>query len=702
MNPARIPVPADKTITIGKNPQNDIVLSSNLCSRQHAVIRSENGNAHITDTGSTNGTLVNGERISDHSLQHEDKIQIGTCLLTFLQTEKGAEIVVAESPAAGQKPVPDPEKTVLQDDVPDQLLERISTEKKGNTLVLKSQDPSTAFSLNGKTGKDTVLRNGDDIRVGSTRFTLTHGTLIRSSLVSGFRIDVRGLCKTISGRPILHPLSFMIRPGEFVGFLGPSGCGKTTLVKMLTGLAGPTAGRIHYDHFSFDKDQSPLLPLIGFVPQADLVQPELTPREILYYTGRLRLPSRVKDATLQRYIRSTLHLMELGACADTPCGSLSGGQKKRVSIGMEIISQPGVLILDEPTSSLDPALEGKTMEILRRIANGNRTVILTTHSLTRVHLLDRVGIVHEGRLVYFGPPSEVTRYFRVSDFGEIYGKLSEKPAAQWEQGYRDTRKQNPEESTLDAGKEAKANMLVQKRNPLKQFYYLTARYLKILRRDWLHSLILLGQAPLIALLIIMTFGNAINSWSVLFCMTLSCIWFGAVNSVKEFCKEVPLHIRERRAGLHTLPYYFSKLVPLWGFSIIQVLVLQLMIHGAIKLEGSIILQLLNLTFCSFTATCMGLTVSAWSLNTDRALSLLPVLLIPQILFAGAITPFDEMYRASRWMSAGTISRWIFSAAKKINMGLGTPSGEWVALFVFMLIFILSAITFLHRNHESRK
>lgn len=219
--------------------------------------------------------------------------------------------------------------------------------------------------------------------------------------------------------------------------LGPSGAGKSTLIKAINGVYKGYDGKVLYDGVELSGDRAGLRRQIGYVPQDDIVHPSLTVAQELGYAAQLRMPE-VDEAGQEKRVKEVLSTLELDHVAATRIRSLSGGQRKRVSVGVELLTGPPVLFLDEPTSGLDPALEQKMMALFSLLAREGRTVMVTTHvmeSLKEVHL---VLVLVQGFLAYYGPPQAALNHFGAASFSRIYAKLDERPAADWRARYRET------------------------------------------------------------------------------------------------------------------------------------------------------------------------------------------------------------------------------------------------------------------------
>lgn len=234
---------------------------------------------------------------------------------------------------------------------------------------------------------------------------------------TGARIDAEGIEVSYGKHKVLNGVALSVLPNECVGILGASGGGKSTLLKVLAGLMLPQSGLALVDGASLDS-----LPLgtLGFVPQDDIVHSGLSVRKALQYAAALRLgPSKSEDE-IDRLVVEVMNLVGLAEHAPTRVGRLSGGQRKRVSVAVELLGQPRVLFLDEPTSGLDPALEGQFMRLFGELSKQGHTCVLTTHVTLSLSKLDIVGVLAAGNWAWYGPPNLMLPWFGVDDPADIY------------------------------------------------------------------------------------------------------------------------------------------------------------------------------------------------------------------------------------------------------------------------------------------
>jgi ABC-type multidrug transport system ATPase subunit len=247
---------------------------------------------------------------------------------------------------------------------------------------------------------------------------------------TALRLDAQGLYQHVNGKAILSDVSLSVHPGECVGLLGPSGAGKSTLLNALNGFRPADQGRVLLNGTNLYKHAERFRRMLGYVPQDDIVHTSLSVRSALQYAALLRLPPDTPKQTIQHRVAEVLKTLELDAHAKSRIKKLSGGQRKRVSLGIELLTSPPLLFLDEPTSGLDPGLEERMMTLFHTLARQGRTVILTTHIMESLHLLDLVAVLNKGWLMFYGPPQLALQAFQVQEFSDIYDVLAKfQPAA---------------------------------------------------------------------------------------------------------------------------------------------------------------------------------------------------------------------------------------------------------------------------------
>ncbi len=702
-------------LTIGRGVNNDIVTADPRASRLHAEIHpaGPGGPFVLVDPGSTNGTLVNGRRVTRVELRDGDRIAIGDFHLVFRQDGAPAPDTLAPDTAGYRPPAPGrtatappapggtavalaalpdvvplagrPAVTVGRDPANDVVLDHPQISRRHARLEPLPDGRLAVADLNSTNGTfvdglqvrgAATAGPGAVLTFGPFRLLYQDGLLIKGSEDGTIRIDCLGLTRRLGrGRVLLDDITLSILPREFVCIVGASGSGKTTLLDALSGARPADAGQVRYNGVDYYAQIESFRSAIGYVPQDDIVPADLPVERALHYAARLRLPDDTGRAEVKARVEEVMEDLGLTARRDVPIGRLSGGQRKRVSIGAELLSQPTLLFLDEPTSGLDPGLEGRMMALLRKLADQGRTVVLITHATQNVDLCDQIAVLAPGgHLAYYGPPREALAYFGVEKFADLYTLIEREPAMEvWPRRFRATphHARNvsarlaaagpcdvPGAGDTPAGARAAARPPAARQvSALRQFRILALRYLETLARDRRNLLTLLLQAPIIALMIALVFhgplfdqtplklgggGDQGEARKLTFLLAIVAVWFGTSNAAREIVKEAAIYARERRVNLKLAPYIASKLAVLTALSAVQTLILLLPLLAVGVAPGRLPALHLALLAGAVAGVGLGLLVSAQASNPDRAANLVPLLLIPQVIFAGGLIDIPHL------------------------------------------------------------
>jgi ABC-type multidrug transport system ATPase subunit/ABC-type multidrug transport system permease subunit len=549
-----------------------------------------------------------------------------------------------------------------------------------------------------------------------------------TEMPSAGRIDAVKVSQHAGSRQILQELSLSFEPGELVAIAGGSGAGKTTLLEILAGLQSPSAGQVRHDGFvrsvRVGADSR-----IGYVPQDDIIHLEMPLRRTLRYAARLRLPAGTSAAEADRVVEETMRDLDLADRAEVPVRALSGGQRKRASIAVELLTRPRLFFLDEPTSGLDPATAADVMRLLRRLSRRGVTVVLTTHEPAGIDRCDRVVfLARDGHLAFTGSPTEARRYFGVADLAEVYDRLAgEHTPAMWAERFADCRPKSEARPGVARSPISAALPDTKRTNMIRQWWLLTRRNADVLCRNRLTLAVLLGSPVLVTVMMATLFkrgafdpGGAadVGPAQIVFWIAFDGFFFGLTYGLLQIVGEMAVFRRERLAGLSVGAYVASKITALLPVlaAVSAVLLGVLRVLGRLPALGWHVYALLFVTIVieATSALALGLLASASVSNAAQAALALPMLCFPQVLFGGAIVPVDKMAIAGRLMSLGLSNRHAFEAlGRDLNLDRytttlpamsayrdtfhGGTAASLIALAAFAVILTLATVWILDRR-----
>jgi ABC transport system ATP-binding/permease protein len=496
---------------------------------------------------------------------------------------------------------------------------------------------------------------------------------------------------------LVDHISIRVPKGHFMAIVGPSGCGKTTLLKTIAGLNPESAGSLHWEgrNLSEDGDFSPTE--IGYVPQFSIAYDPLTVDESVEAATRLRVKSR-NTAELDHRIDRVLGETGLGSISDRPVKVLSGGQKRRLGLAMELVSDPKILLCDEVTSGLDPRSEREIVRLLHDLSRKDGRIVLSvTHSLAHLELYDSVLVLHEGRVAYHGPPEKLNHYFSVKDTEEVYPRLAGQPSERWQNSWQKHKESyykmigavdpKPQEAKTEPAvpEEAKAKTThkaddTELRLPgfFAQFSTLLSRRWRIFFRD--KGQVFLQLAILICFPVIVTLfsdkasgnirrysdvrqnnvfediqeqqsvrsdqakvGSAVSG-IIMFQVVLLAL-MGSNNAAREIASERQIYEKEKFGGLRPSAYLLSKIAFLSTLVIAQSLWMAFFVDFFGTFRGNFTEHALFLLLINGSMTAICLAISSLMRTAEQA-SLLSIYLVGfQLPLSGAVLALPEHIEA---------------------------------------------------------
>lgn len=674
----------------------DLHLEHALVSRQHAAFETdETGQVTVVDLRSTQGTFVNGTRIDRRILKDGDVVGFGRAgvvafrfrcapgssetpsvdavrsrLLAAGQAASHAgarqpSAVVAAPSKANEAPTPSvvrigraPDNDiVLESPAVSRYHARIEYGPQGDAQVVDGGSTNGTF-LNGESVRDSRRVTPQDLVFLGGFLLRINGREITTHDLTSSRLIASGIGKDYGARRVLHDVSLAILPGEFVGLMGPSGCGKSTLMDALNGLRPATRGTVFIDDLDLYRNFDAVKRSIGYVPQRDILHDALTVDRTLHYAARLRLPEHTSPKEMARVIDEAVATVGLHDHRHSPFGQLSGGQQKRLSLALELLTRPSFLFLDEPTSPLDPETSENLMVLFRRLADEGRIVVMVTHKFEKFDQMHQIALMTKGgQLAFFGSPKESLEYFGCREPGEIYRQVAAKSADEVAQSFRSSSryqanvaKRLSESQQVITAAQSLGGMATNElhgprtRAGLRQWLILTQRYFEIKLKDRRNTALLVAQAPIIALVLAMITDKVPNDAKTLFIVAIIAIWFGANNAIREVVAEGPIYRRERLVNLKIPSYLLSKFAVLNLIAVVQCALLLAILTILGRLRPDDFGNLLA-TVCLTAAGGIGLGLLFSSVvnSTEKAMSILPLLLIPQLLLSGFLKPIEDVY-----------------------------------------------------------
>ncbi|MDX2550940.1 FHA domain-containing protein [Streptomyces stelliscabiei] len=686
---------------VGRDPLSDVVLDDDRVSWHHAVLRAEAGHWTIEDEHSTNGTYADGHRVREWDVGPGTVIHFGSlpdgprAVLTGLAPERPSGIFRPASTGTFRRPTsirPLPERTVRigrasdNDLVVDDLIvsrrhAELRARPEGTYEIVDVGSHNGTF-LNGAPVDRAPVTPGDIIGIGHSAFCLVGDQLQEYVDTGEVSLDVQELTVAVDrGRKtLLDKVSFPVGEKCLLAVVGPSGAGKSTLLNALTGQRPADSGTVLYDGRDLYRDYAELRQRIGLVPQDDILHAQLTVRRALSYAAELRFPQDTAKAERQARVDEVIRELGLEQRAGQPIHSLSGGQRKRVSVALELLTKPSLLFLDEPTSGLDPGMDRSVMHMLRGLADDGRTVIVVTHSVLSLDVCDRLLVLAPGgKVAYYGPPDDTLAFFGFEQWPEAFEAFERDQERDWAGEYRDSPFQR-QYVTTSVGRpylpdDPEPVAVAPPPKPQSwgaQLGTLVRRYAAALGADRTFLAIMIALPFVMGAMARALAGSTLDRETAMNALLILCVGgvlTGAANAVRELVKERVIYRRERAVGLSRSAYLMSKVVVLGTITVLQAVVLTLVALLGVDLnapggEGVLMPPLVEITVAvallAFTAMMLGLVVSALVRKEEVTMPLLVLLAIVQVVFCGALLDVNGtiVLEQLAWLVP---SRWAFAA-----------------------------------------
>ncbi|MFD5461945.1 FHA domain-containing protein [Kitasatospora sp. NPDC127059] len=714
---------------LGRDPTSEIVLDDPRVSWHHAVLHADDGHWLLEDVGSTNGTFDQGRRVDHEDVGPGTRLRFGDPATGPAATfaglpapAPGERTALAAPQSSGTFRSPSavlelPRRTVRIGRSPDNdlvlddlVVSRHHAELRelpGGGHEIVDLDSHNGSYLNGRPVRRAPVGQADIVGIGHFALCLADGRLVEYTDTGEISLDVQHLVVRVGPdhRVLLDDVGFPLAERTLLAVAGPSGAGKSTLLNALTGLRPADQGTVLYDGRDLYRDYAELRRRIGLVPQDDILHTQLTVRRALSFAAELRFPGDTARHERETRVSEVIRELGLDGREQQVIASLSGGQRKRVSIALELLTKPSLLFLDEPTSGLDPGMERSVMRLLRELADDGRTVVVVTHSVLSLNVCDRLLVLAPGgRTAYYGPPTEALAYFGQDEWPEAFEEFENDTEGRSRQRYlaspeyrRYVTAEAAHPLPAPAASAAAPPPAIGREKPqgwFAQLSTLVRRYAAVLAADRLFLTVMLVLPFVIGVMCRAMAGSRLTDENAINCLLTLClggVLTGSANAVREVVKERAIYRRERVVGLSRSAYLVSKVVVLGAVTVVQAALLTVVGLAGVTLSaparpnapppvttGVLLPQLPELIIAvallAFTSMVLGLVVSAAVGKEETTMPLLVLLAIVQVVFSGLMLKLHGVPGLEQfaWFVP---SRWGLSAmARTVDLGrLTVPS-----------------------------
>ncbi|QKW23672.1 FHA domain-containing protein [Kitasatospora sp. NA04385] len=715
---------------LGRDPTSDIVLTDPRVSWHHAELHAGGGHWIVDDTGSTNGTYAaDGHRVVHLEIEPGTVLCLGSpgdgprCTFSALPEPTAVHplpggrpsgltaITGSHRPPSSVMPLPTRVVRIGRAADNDLVIGDLSVSRHhaelraepGGGYRIADLGSHNGTYLNGQSVREAPVGPGDLVGIGHSVFCLVGDELQEFVDTGDIDLDVEDLTVQVEGgRTLLDQVTFPVGQKCLLAVAGPSGAGKSTLLNALTGLRPADRGTVRYDGRDLYRDYAELRRRIGLVPQDDILHTQLPVRKALSYAAELRFPDDTAPEERAARVEEVIDELGLGKRADQVISSLSGGQRKRVSVALELLTKPSLLFLDEPTSGLDPGMDRSVMQMLRGLADDGRTVIVVTHSVLSLDLCDRLLLLAPGgRIAWYGPPGETLEHFGFAHWPDAFEAFENQTDRDWAGQFRASAPYRKYVSGPAGGpgdwpgalapaeREQPAAEIVPAPTPrprswLGQVGTLCRRYASALAADRTFLAVMIALPFVMGAMAHALAGSRLNQDTALNALLILCVGgvlTGAANAVRELVKERTIYQRERAVGLSRSAYLCSKVVVLGTVTAVQAVVLTMVALIGVQLRpqggsGVFLPPLLEITLAvvllSLSAMMLGLLISALVKKEEVTMPLLVLVAIVQVVFCGALLQLDHIPVLNQlsWLIP---SRWALGAmAATIDLHTTVP------------------------------
>ncbi len=684
--------PPGRDVVVGRDVRADLRIPHPAISRAHVILRCVDGQWTAVDNDSLNGVFAGAERVTS--------APVGDSTVLHLGNPEGPALTFELGPPPDERPRVDTKRPAVRTvtigraadadiGISDMLASRHHATLVTTPSGVQIQDANSVNGtfVNGERIKSRVLQENDVVTIGNVDFVFAAGELVRRSepatTSGGLEARDVGLRLDDGDVTLLDRVSLTVRPGALTAVIGPSGSGKSTLLKVIVGAWRPTSGAVKFDGRDLHAEYESLRSRFGMVPQQDVVHRGLIVNQALNIAAKLRMPPDITEHERHQVISRVLDELEMTEHAGTRVDKLSGGQRKRVSIAMELLTEPSLLVLDEPTTGLDPALDRQVMTMLRCLADAGRVIVVVTHSLGFVDVCDQVLLLAPGgKAAYRGAPDDVAEAMGSKDWADIYTGIGADPdGAQRRFFERHGQTSGPPAQPVPSSPPGMAKPT----GFWRQVAAIAQRQCLLIVADRRYLVFLVLGPIVIGLLPLAVDGDAgfteptpgssapYEPRQIIVLLSFAAILMGLMLSVRDLIGERAIYRHEQAAGLSPSAYLLAKLGVFGAVATAQAALLVLVVTApgigkrspaTAALLGIPMLELfVDVAATAAVAAVLGLAISAVTRSSNQYIPLLAVACVAQLVLAGSFVPITgrpvlEVIAAltpARWGVAATAS-----------------------------------------------
>ncbi len=689
-----------KPFTIGRKSDNLLQFDNLMVSRYHAVLNFTDGKWILQNLSQNSITMLNGKDVKTATINDGDVILIGPRQLRATLRGTDLTLLVMERETES-----DIQTILLSAEWKDVAIPGISASAKARICADREGAAEIKFtkSIVDESGKRThtiIIQNNSANSFESAIVAFRNNNLLIESKSTGFEVLAQNVNVFAGKKQLLKGIDFKLPAGEILAIIGRSGQGKSSLLKLIQGINScdkQSVVRIG----GVDYRKSEIRRRIAILPQDPPLRPELTVEETILDGARSSMDVKNFKTDACARLEKFCELFGLSARRKNHVKTLSGGEMRRVALARELMGNPGLVILDEPLSGLDPYNSRILCTHLKQLAFLGHTIILTTHSYEALQIANKVLVLHQGEEAFYGTVQNAYAYFNTNDPQALLTSITTSNAAQWRASRAASR---------DASQAAENAVRASKRE-FKYFFERTklprnfAYTVRITAKQWFRDkgriAALFLQPVIIGFLLSQIFSDQSSLWTVAFAIILCANWFALSLSIREIVQEKEILCDKFRRGVSAISTLTAKcMLPIF-FTLLQTAIVYAFINTRLTISPNIAFIVATFACIAIPASVVGLFTSTLAKNTSQANAFLPLLIIPQVALAGALVPLDQMQPIGRALSSVIWSR--YNQASLLNILLDRKDDIFNSIFaiaIALAFYIVTAIL-LHKLKKPR-